>query len=421
VTSHRPLLLIGGPPDQLQKAHALGLDIIYCQFPEEFKPEYSEMIKGAILADYTDWDTLRPLVRAAHEVWRFPAAVSLTEAGLEPCGRVNDLLGLGGTSYAVSHRFTDKLVMRRHLAAEAPGSPSAIAAAPMTGASGMLAFGAEHGYPFIVKPARGTASFGVLRVTGPESVNSVWQRVRELREDDSHPLTRGFDFSEFMMEEYVDGAFHTVETFSFNGRHVLITITEATTLAEFYVHDGHAIPARLEPQVVKQVTDAVATFLDAMGLRDGPAHTEIKLTQRGPVVIESQNRVGGALFSDMMRAVYGIDPQSMAISWPLGLVDEPARWPAPEGGAASWLLLAGPGRIAQIRGLDHVRDDPATLAISISATPGDVVRQFDASWDGLGHVAARGADAGAASEQCRRLLSRIEVITESDEEIAPAA
>ena len=421
MTSHQPLLLIGGPPDQLRKAHALGLDVIYCQFPEEFRPEYGEMIKGAILADYTNWDTLRPLVKAAHEVWRFPAAVSLTEAGLDPAGRVNDLLGLGGTSYAVSHRFTDKLLMRRHLAARAPGSPSAIAAAPTIGPTSMLAFGAKHGYPFIVKPASGTASFGVLLVAGPESVDSVWQRVRELREDDSHPLTRGFDFRQFMMEEYVDGPFHTVETFSFNGRHVLITITEATTLPEFYVHDGHAIPARLETGVEESMTEAVTTFLDAMGLRDGPAHTEIKLTRRGPVVIESQNRVGGALFSDMMRDVYGIDPQTLAISWPLGMAAEPARWPAPEGGAASWLLLADPGRIVQIRGLDQVRGDPATLAIGISARPGDAVRPFDASWDGLGHVAARGADAGAASEQCRRLLSQIEVITEPDQEVAPAA
>ncbi len=75
----------------------------------------------------------------------------------------------------------------------------------------------------------------------------------------------------------------------------------------------------------------------------------------------------------------------------------------------------------QIRGLDQVRGDPATLAIGISARPGDAVRPFDASWDGLGHVAARGADAGAASEQCRRLLSQIEVITEPDQEVAPAA
>jgi hypothetical protein len=73
--------------------------------------------------------------------------------------------------------------------------------------------------------------------------------------------------------------------------------------------------------------------------------------------------------------------------------------------------------IVDVRGLDEVRNDPATLAVGISASPGKAVRPFDASWDGLGHIAARGADAGAASEQCRRLLSRIQVITEPWEEV----
>jgi hypothetical protein len=420
VTSRKPLLFIGGTPGQLHKAYALGLDVVYCQFPGEFKPEYGAMVKSAILTDYTNWETFRPLIKTAHDVWDFSAAVSLTEPGLDPAGRVNDLLGLGGTSYEVSHRLTNKLLMRRHLTEKAPESPSAIAAAPVTDRDSLMEFGAQYGYPFIVKPTSGTASFGVLRVTGPEAVNQAWQRVRTLQEDYRHPLTHAFNLGQFMVEEYVEGPFHTVETFSFNGRHVVITITEATTLAKSYVHDGHAIPARFAPGVEEAITDGVTAFLDAMGIRNGPAHTEIKLTPRGPVVIESQNRVGGALISDMMRAVYGVDPQTMAVAWPLGMVDELVSRPVPNGGAASWLLMADPGRVVEIRGLDEARAHPATLAANISAGPGDVVRPFDASWDGLGHIAARGADAGDASELCRQILARIEVITEASE-ITPAA
>jgi biotin carboxylase len=421
VTSRKTLLLIGGPPKQLHKAHALGPDIVYCQFPDEFKPEYGAMVKGAILADYTNWEILRPLVRAAHEAWNFSAAVSLTESGLDPVGRVNDLLGLGGTSYEVSHRFTNKLVMRSHLAEKVPGDASAIAAAEVTDRDSLADFGAQHGYPFIVKPASGTASFGVLRVTGRESITSAWQRVCELRQDYAHPLTHAFDLGQFMMEEYIDGPFHTVETFSFDGRHVVITITEATTLTQLYVHDGHAIPARLEPDVEASIVAATTRFLDTMGLRNGPAHTEIKLTSRGPAVIESQNRVGGALFSDMMRAVYGIDPQTMAIAWPLGMAEALADRPAPNGGAASWLMVADPGTITEIQGLDDVRADPATLAVDLRVGPGDIIRPFDASWDGLGHIAAYGEDAGVASDRCRQSLARVKFLTQPEESSIHAA
>ena len=405
-----PILLIGGPPGQLRKAHELGLDIVYCQFPCEFGSADAALVKSAILADYTDWDTLRPLARAAHEAWGFSAVVSLTESGLDPAGRVSDLLGLGGTSYAVSHRFTDKLLMRRHLAAHAP--QGAIAAAPLTGPGSMTDFGAAHGYPFIVKPACGTSSFGVLRIAGPDSVPAAWRRIQRLREDYEHPLTYAFSLDEFMMEEYVEGAFHTVETFSFNGRHVVITITETTTLDHLFVHDGHALPARLDPAVEASIVNAATSFLTVMGLRDGPAHTEIKLSPRGPVVIESQNRAGGALFSDMMQAVYGVDPQRLGIAWAAGLAGELAGRPVPDGGAASWLLVAEPGRVVQIQGLDEVRADPDTVAVDLRVSPGDLVRPFDASWDGLGHVAVRGPDTGAARESCRKSLARIKVQTE---------
>jgi biotin carboxylase len=413
------LLVIGGPPGQLQKAHALGPDIVYCQFPDEFQPECRSMVKGAILADYTNWETLRPLVRAAHEVWNFSAAVSLTDPGLVPVAKVNDLLGLGGTSYEVSHRFTNKLRMRHHLAEKAPGDPSAIAAAAVTDRDSLADFGAQHGYPFIVKPVSGAASFGVFRVTGKESIASVWRRICELRED-IPPLMHAFDLHQFMMEEYIEGPFHTVETFSFNGRHVVITITEATTLAKFYVHDGHAIPARLEPSVEASIVEATTRFLDVMGLSDGPAHTEIKLTSRGPAVIESQNRVGGALFAEMMQAVYGIDPQSMAIAWSLGMAEALPDRPAPNGGAASWLMMDDPGTVMEIQGLDEVSADPATIAINLRVGPGDVIRPFGASCDGLGHIAAYGQDAGDASDRCRQSLGRIKFLTQPEEKTTAA-
>jgi biotin carboxylase len=411
MTQRKSLLLVGGSQSQLRKACAAGCDVVWCQFPGEFTEPDRAMVADTVLTDYTDWETLRPLVLAAHETWHFDAVVSLTEWGLDPAARVNDLLGLSGTGHEVSRRFTDKLAMRRHLATVAPGDPSAVAAAPVTGRRSLADFGDQHGYPFIVKPVSGTASFGVFGVHGQESVPSAAERVRRLRRGTTNRHARPLDVGQFMMEEFIDGPFHTVETFSFHGRHVVLTITEVTTLAERYVHNGHAIPARLDGGIEASIVASVTRFLDLMGLRDGPAHTEVKLTERGVAVIESQHRAGGALFSDMIRTVYGIDPQAMAVTWALGQSDELPERPAPAGGAASWLVQADPGTVVSINGVDDLRADPATIAVSLWFSPGDVIGPFDASWDGLGHVAVRGADAGTAIELCRRSLDRISVVT----------
>jgi biotin carboxylase len=414
----KTMLLIGGGPAHLRKACAVDADVVYVQFREEFRPEYGAMVKSAILTDYTDWNTLRPLVEAAHEVWGFSAVTSLTEPGLDPAGRVNDLLGLGGTSYEVSHRFTDKWLMRRRLAEQAPADVPPVGAALMTGRDSIAEFGARYGYPFIVKPAGGTASFGVLRVSGPDSIGSVWQQIRELREDSDHPLIDPYDLNQYVMEEYIEGPLYSAETFSFGGRHVVMAITERATPDGSFVHVGHATPARLDPAVEDLVTTAMPRFLDAMGLRDGNAHTEFKVTESGLAIIESQNRIGGSLIHLLIKSVYGVDPQTLAFSWPLGLADELTGRPAANGGAASWLVVAEPGRVVDIQGVDEVRADPAVLAVETYVGLGDVVREFDGEWDGVAHIAAHGGDVGAASSICRRNLAKLKIRTEREDAVS---
>ncbi|MFL1899212.1 ATP-grasp domain-containing protein [Streptomyces tauricus] len=405
------VLLIGGTPKHLRKAVDLGLGVVYVQFEDEFVPEQRSLAEAVLLTDYTDWQSLRPLVESAYGTWGFSAAVSLTEPGLDPAARVNDLLGLGGTPYEVSHRFTDKWLMRRRLAEGPPVGARRVAAALLTDGDDLDRFGAAHGYPFIVKPTSGTASFGVVKVDGADALAAVRQRIRRLHTATEHPLTGPYDIEQFMMEEYVPGPLYSVETFSFDGRHVVLTVTEAITRPRTHVHVGHALPARLSAEDEERMADTARRFLGSMGFRDGPAHTEIILSPRGPVICESQNRVGGALLTDMIDAVYGCDAQSLALSWALGLADPLPGRPVARGAAASWLVVAEQGRVERVEGVERVRADPDTLAVNLGVAPGDLVRPLEGQWDGLGHISALGPDTDAAIDACRRNLREIRIHT----------
>jgi hypothetical protein len=173
------LLIIGHKTSTVCRAKAFGLDVILLQHKSKLDPEQAELADVTFVVDYTDWELVRPLVEAAYRTWGFRAALSLTEPGLDIAARINDLLALGGTGYEVSHRLRDKWVMRRHLADK---EGLGIAADLVSDRASLERFGAEYGYPFIVKPTDMTAGWGVLPVAGPDAIDDQPQIREDLPE-----------------------------------------------------------------------------------------------------------------------------------------------------------------------------------------------------------------------------------------------
>lgn len=388
------LLLVGANDETVHKAKKLGLSVLLLQHPSKLTAEQERLADLIRVIDYTDWAVVEPVAKELRQTPGFSVALSLTEAGLENAGRINDLFGLGGTGFDVAKRFRDKWAMRRHLIGR-PGVAT-VGVARLGRYEDLGAFGARYGYPFIVKPADGTASIGVFRVNGPDEADRVWAEVERLRGTRTDRVSTLFVLQEFLMEEYVDGPEYSVETFSFGGRHVVVAITEKFVDHHTFTELGHAVPARLNEPVQEQVRDSVRGFLDAMGLRDGTAHTEIRIGPRGPVVIESHNRIGGDAIPDLVRAAYGIDLVTYALGWPFGLVPELPDRPAAHAGASTRFLVGEPGRVESVSGVERARGRQGVLDVKVSVSPGDTVRSLRDNWDRLGLIAVAGPDTTAA-------------------------
>ena len=410
----RTLLLLGHLTEPLRTAKSLGLNVILIQHKDKFDPEQARLADVTLVADFTDWAVVEPLARALHQIWNFTAALSLTEPGLEIAGRINDLFGLGGTGYETARLLRDKLAMRRHLAEVAPRF--AIGAGPLTDRESLAAFGREHGFPFVVKPVDLTAGFGIFKVTGPEDVDPVWRHIEALRTGGVDRGTTLYQVGGYLMEEYIPGPEFSVESFSFAGRHVVVAITEKLVDETHFAELGHAMPARLEAADERRIEEAVAAFLDAVGLTDGPAHTELRLAPRGPLVIEGHNRNGGGRIQTLVQTAYGIDLVRYALAWPFGLVDAlPAR---PEARAAGCVrgLLGRPGTVAEVIGAEQLRTHPDVLAVDIAARKGTVLRAARDNWDRLGLVAVTAPDTGKAVLLCEELVAtRLTVRMEGEE------
>ena len=414
---HKTLILIGHPTEAVQRAKDLGLDVILLQHKSKFAPVQAELADVLFLVDYTDWSVTGPLVEMAHERWGFSAAVSLTDPGLEIAGRINDRYGLGGTGYRVAHLLRDKWAMRRHLTAV--GAPT-VAADLVDDEAGMRRFGDSHGYPFIVKPVDLAGGFGVLKVAGPADVPPAWQQVLRMRRTG---LDRGpralFLVERFLMEQYIEGPEFSVEAFSFAGRHVVVSVTEKLTEDQHFAELGHTVPGRVDADTERRIVDAVSAFLDAVGLADGPSHTEIRVSPRGPLVIESHNRAGGDRIRDLVRAVYGVDFTAYALGWPFGLVDELTARPTASGGACVRFLRGTPGRIASIDGVEQLNARPDVLAAEVDFEVGDLVGPLRDDFDRLGLIAVTAPDSDAAVRLCDDLVERaVDIRIEAPDEVA---
>lgn len=409
-TGRPRVLLIGGKLTHVRKARELGADVVLAQFPDEYDRGHWPYVDQALLLDYGDVDRLLPLVRALHERRPLQAAVSLFEVGLLPAARINEALGLGGESVATVELLLDKWRMRRYLAAR---GISPVAFAVGRSARDVREFVQAHGLPIVVKPIRESGSLGVFRVRDEADVDVVAERFRSLG---GQVAARGLScpdpFDEFLMEEFLDGPEISVETLSFDGRHVVVAVTDKECGGPGFVEIGHSQPSGCPAGTLHEVTRLLTEFLDAAGVRNGPGHTEVKLTSRGPRIVESHNRTGGDRINELAEIVYGVDMERYALGARFGVVEPLTAPPEPRGGAAVRFLTPEPGRVVEVTGVDAVRADPAFVDLRLKVEPGAEVPPLTWNEDKVGHVIARGATAAEAIAHARRLAAAIHVRTE---------
>lgn len=396
------VLVIGERKSQVREAARLGYEVWLGQRPDDCEPVAEPGPELILLTDYTAPDFLS-LAADLHRVRPFSAVLAIVENALLPAAALRSRLGLPGAGIETARMLADKWAMRTCLTEH---GLSPVRAALGSTAADLLAFGTAVGFPFIAKPVAATGSFGINLVGGPEHARDVARR-----------LTRA-GASAFLMEEYLTGREISVESFSFCGRHVVLTLTDKLSGADF-IEVGHCVPAVVDPGTAAEVTELTGRFLDAVGLTDGPSHVEVKLTSRGPRIVEGHCRRGGDRLNDLIRLVFGVDMEALTVAWALGQADPIARPPAARGAAAIHYVTAGQGEVLAVDGADAVRAQPGIVDVQISFGVGQRIGPVRWSLDRPGHVIATGPDPAAAAAAARAGAERIQFTLKQAAESGP--
>ena len=170
-------------------------------------------------------------------------------------------------------------------------------------------------FPLIVKPTDRSGSKGVEKVLDPIQLDKAVRRAQN----------ESFR-KEAIVEEFVTGREISVESISFEGRHYLLQITDkVTTGAPYFVELEHHQPSSLPEDIQKRVKEIVIHALDALQIKFGASHSELKITENNDIkIIEVGARMGGDFIgSDLVRLSTGYDFLQGVIEVALGKFHEP--------------------------------------------------------------------------------------------------
>jgi|HubBroStandDraft_1064217.scaffolds.fasta_scaffold00095_53 biotin carboxylase len=392
--SQRPrVLLVGADRALLDRTLALGLDVVSLQTSARFNSTHSTNSVASVVLDYESEEFEPTLLRSLAEHFGIRCAVSLTELGLLPTARINEALGLPGVSPEVVIRSRDKVAMRTSLQDTLP-----MPAAVIEDAEALKRFGARHGWPVVVKPRDGAGSTGICRIDGPEQI--------------AHAK---FTLEGAIVEKYLDGRLFSAESFSRAGVHTIYGVNEEFPLhgegppgSNDYLECGHQMPASVTPAQYDQIATVVELTLSALGITEGPSHTEVILTEDGPFLLETHTRVGGDFIPEMLQRCTGIDLLSLAVGQPAGVLELPAP-PTWSKGAAIRYFTPPPGRVKRVAGVEAWRDHPGIAIIQLDLRPGDIVPPIKSAKDRVGFVMAVCETSDQALALCKQAVAGIEI------------
>ncbi|MER7518609.1 ATP-grasp domain-containing protein [Streptomyces sp. NPDC126499] len=404
------ILVIGGGreiPGRLREAGARTSFICRLEvLPSIREVERTAGVHGlAHTAPVEAWTELAVLLHARDP---FTAVASFSELDQDKAAHVAQALGLTWHTPETVTLVHDKLAMRQRLR---EAGVDATRNAPVASGDDVVAFGDAYGWPVVVKPVQGTASSGVTVVDGPEQAAEAWSWAAAADWADSPDV---------LVEEYLTGAEYTVEMFSDDGVHELVAMTAKHSLPTHCVEVGHVVPAGLTPQDEARVRAFVGDMLDAIGVRRGGTHTEIKLAEDGQLrVVETHLRPPGDDTPDLVQDALGVDMIALLVDQTLGrpalarLRSGEAFDGTGAGAAAIWYALPSfPGRITAITGLDKARAVEHVVAAASVAETGAVITEVRDSWCRLASVRAKAATVDSALAAARQGAELIEAQVE---------
>lgn len=389
----KKLMIVGASVLQLPailKAKEMGLHVAVVDFnPQAIGIPYADEYYNASTMD-------EDAVLAAAEKYQPDGIMTLaTDMPMRGVAKTSDKLHLHSINYETAVKATDKYDMIKAFKEHSVPSPWYFVVDTL---EELKAHEADVTFPCIIKPTDNAGSHGVAKVYSFQELLDNYEYA--------HSCSR---HGKVIAEEYLDGPEVSVEVMVVNGEVNILQITDKiTTEAPHFVEMGHTQPSRLPDDVQTAIRNVTVAACKAIGIDKGPAHVEMKVTKRGPVMIELGARMGGDnITTHLVPLSTGVDMVGSTIKVALG--EEPDIVPTLHCGSAIRYFEVPFGTIKAIEKVEEAQRVPGVKQITFTKEVGEESTPIHCSNDRIGFVISQGATAEDAVKACEEAMKQIQI------------
>ncbi|WP_204016105.1 ATP-grasp domain-containing protein [Sphaerimonospora thailandensis] len=166
----------------------------------------------------------------------------------------------------------------------------------------------------VVKPTASAGTDGVQVCNTVDEAVAAFSRIYGLRN------LLGILNDQVVIQEYVDGTEFFVNSVSHRGRHKAL---EVWRYSKTFSGEGAKVydfeePLRRSDPLSRELGQFTARVLDALGMENGPAHTEIMMRDGVFYLIESAARLGGSVLPSVVEGSMGASQVSTTVELVVG-------------------------------------------------------------------------------------------------------
>ena len=347
----------------------LGVDLLHLQSTPELMPSMLAPARESYqdFLVYDSDDTERDLKELA------PAFVLAgQEAGVPLADSLSETLGLRTNGATLSSARRNKHHMIEAVRAAGLRTAEQLLT---TDADEAVAWATSRGHwPCVAKPLESASTDGVFICRDEDDLRRAFPAILTAQNIFDDPN------EQVLVQSYLAGTEYIVDAVSVDGHAVVVGVWQYD---KRLLSNGKPIYNRdilVDPDadVVAPMVEYTKQVLAALGVRNGPSHSEIIVTERGPVVVEVGARLNGNMhpaFHDICLGTNQADLTALAYVHPdeFRQVDTlyTKRQPAIVFNTPTELS----GRIASVETalVDRIRALPSVVDVTIKRKAGDVI------------------------------------------------